>query len=97
MLFFLFQFSRFFTFLSVNFALLKVLDTFFAEFNPFFSVLQALFACNYVVKNPENASLKNFLLLNMEINVFYISFAFLLRTVNSLHLSWMFLLLKLHF
>ena len=49
MLFFLFQFFRFFTFLSVNFALLKVLDTFFAEFNPFFSVLQALFACNYVV------------------------------------------------
>ena len=49
MLFFLLQFSRFFTFLSVNFALFKVLDTFFAEFNPFFRVLQALLACNYVV------------------------------------------------
>lgn len=47
--FFLPQFSRSFTFLSVNFALLKVLDTFFAECDPFFSVMQALIACNYVV------------------------------------------------
>ena len=96
MLFFLLQFSCSFTFLSVNFALLKV-DTFFAEFNPFFSVLQALLACNYVVKNPEITFLKKlFTLKHGDKCILYI-FRFLLRTVNSLHLSGMFLLLKLHF